>query len=532
MTAIAGFAVLAASDVRMLQEFGHRLRRRPVRVAARRARRAAGRARAGRAARRAGRGAGGVARRAGVSAAEPPLVAVAVDAARRRRASRAARLDARASAARPRTHAAGAARRGCALLADRFRGAEALALRTRPVPAAYRVLFRQLGLDPDVTRTPVEALAVERLLRGGLAPRGLPEDALALATLETGVPGLGVRRRARRRRARAARPTPTAGSCSPTPRGRSPCCSRRPRRSARRAARRARCCCSPCRRRASTTSSSRRRVWTAVAALLQLTPRHDRSPARSARRPPVSRSRSRPPRRHRTASSTSSSRYGPVKITPGQNTIAFERNDQRAGRRRLDRRLPARPRAPRRQRPARRRDPPAPRRLAHEPASRCSRPARRRPLRSRPPATAGATARATAGDMNHMIHNLTPTPEEVFITYEIDFIPDGSPAAQGIQEIETAWLDTVGGAYPVFDAKRGNGGARRPLHLPGRGAGRAAQPLDRARGRRARRHRRAPASGRAVDRPEAHARRAHRRACSAPRRSTSSRPARSPGTSP
>jgi DNA/RNA-binding domain of Phe-tRNA-synthetase-like protein len=74
------------------------------------------------------------------------------------------------------------------LLADRFRGAEALALRTRPVPAAYRVLFRHLGLDPDVTRTPVEALAVERLLRGGLPARGLPDDALALATLETGVP--------------------------------------------------------------------------------------------------------------------------------------------------------------------------------------------------------------------------------------------------------------------------------------------------------------------------------------------------------
>jgi len=74
------------------------------------------------------------------------------------------------------------------LLADRFRGAEAIALRTRPVPAAYRALFRQLGLDPDVTRTPVEALAVERLLRGGLPTRGLPDDALALATLETGVP--------------------------------------------------------------------------------------------------------------------------------------------------------------------------------------------------------------------------------------------------------------------------------------------------------------------------------------------------------
>ena len=51
--------------------------------------------------------------------------------------------------------------------ADRWRGPQAVALRTRPVPWAYRVLFRHLGLDPDVTRTPVEALVLERLLHGG-----------------------------------------------------------------------------------------------------------------------------------------------------------------------------------------------------------------------------------------------------------------------------------------------------------------------------------------------------------------------------
>jgi len=60
--------------------------------------------------------------------------------------------------------------------------------------------------------------------------------------------------------------------------------------------------------------------------------------------------------------------------------------------------------------------------------------------------------------MNHMIHNLTPTPEEVYITYDIDFVPDGTPAAAAMTEIQTVWLDTVGGAYPVFDAKRGTGG--------------------------------------------------------------------------
>ena len=70
---------------------------------------------------------------------------------------------------------------------DRWHGAQAVVLRTRPVPWAYRVLFRHLGLDPDVTRTPVEALVLERLLHGGLRSQGMPADALALATLETGV---------------------------------------------------------------------------------------------------------------------------------------------------------------------------------------------------------------------------------------------------------------------------------------------------------------------------------------------------------
>ena len=71
---------------------------------------------------------------------------------------------------------------------DRWRGPQAVALRTRPVPWAYRVLFRHLGMGPDVTRTPIEALVLERLLHGGLRSGGMPEDALALATLETGVP--------------------------------------------------------------------------------------------------------------------------------------------------------------------------------------------------------------------------------------------------------------------------------------------------------------------------------------------------------
>ncbi|MBB4662672.1 hypothetical protein [Conexibacter arvalis] len=79
-----------------------------------------------------------------------------------------------------------------ALLADRFRGGDGLVLRQWPIPHAYRVFFRHIGLDPDVTRTPIEAVAVERLLRGGLPSRGKLEDALTIAVLETGVPVVAV----------------------------------------------------------------------------------------------------------------------------------------------------------------------------------------------------------------------------------------------------------------------------------------------------------------------------------------------------
>lgn len=73
-------------------------------------------------------------------------------------------------------------------VSDRFRGLNAIALRTRPVPHAYRVLFRQVGLDPDVDRTPVEQAAVQRLVRGELCSGDRVADALVLAVIETGVP--------------------------------------------------------------------------------------------------------------------------------------------------------------------------------------------------------------------------------------------------------------------------------------------------------------------------------------------------------
>jgi DNA/RNA-binding domain of Phe-tRNA-synthetase-like protein len=72
-------------------------------------------------------------------------------------------------------------------MADRMTGAEAIAMRQREVPHAHRVFFRHIGLDPDVVRTPVEALVLRRMSEGGLQPQGLISDALTVAVLETGV---------------------------------------------------------------------------------------------------------------------------------------------------------------------------------------------------------------------------------------------------------------------------------------------------------------------------------------------------------
>jgi DNA/RNA-binding domain of Phe-tRNA-synthetase-like protein len=78
-------------------------------------------------------------------------------------------------------------RRRLRMLADRFYGAHAIRLRERPIPWAYRVFFRQIGIDPDRTPVPVERLTIERLREGGFRSRGLPRDALTIAIVETGV---------------------------------------------------------------------------------------------------------------------------------------------------------------------------------------------------------------------------------------------------------------------------------------------------------------------------------------------------------
>jgi hypothetical protein len=72
-------------------------------------------------------------------------------------------------------------------LSDRWRGAQAVALRRQPIAHAHRVFFRHIGIDPDVQRVPQEEVIVRRLIDGGFKPRGLPADALTIACVETGV---------------------------------------------------------------------------------------------------------------------------------------------------------------------------------------------------------------------------------------------------------------------------------------------------------------------------------------------------------
>src|SRR3954447_9823771 len=60
--------------------------------------------------------------------------------------------------------------------------------------------------------------------------------------------------------------------------------------------------------------------------------------------------------------------------------------------------------------------------------------------------------------MNYMIHNLTPVPTQVYITYDIDFIPDSEAAAAGITTVKPQWMDVAGVKwYPVFDVYKGSG---------------------------------------------------------------------------
>jgi DNA/RNA-binding domain of Phe-tRNA-synthetase-like protein len=74
-----------------------------------------------------------------------------------------------------------------AIMSDRYTGPKAVNLRQEAVPAAYRIFFRQIGIDPDAHRTPPEEVALDRMRQGGFKSNGLLPDALTIATVETSV---------------------------------------------------------------------------------------------------------------------------------------------------------------------------------------------------------------------------------------------------------------------------------------------------------------------------------------------------------
>jgi plastocyanin len=63
--------------------------------------------------------------------------------------------------------------------------------------------------------------------------------------------------------------------------------------------------------------------------------------------------------------------------------------------------------------------------------------------------------------LNWMLHNNLSTADQVWITYDVDLIPAGTAAAQGIQAARPIWMDVENpSAYPVFDVRRGTGTGR------------------------------------------------------------------------
>jgi DNA/RNA-binding domain of Phe-tRNA-synthetase-like protein len=80
-----------------------------------------------------------------------------------------------------------ALKEGLQTLSNRFGGAQAILLRQRPIPWAYRVFFRHIGLDPDQTPTPIEQLALDRMKHGRFRSDNRLDDALTIAMAEVGV---------------------------------------------------------------------------------------------------------------------------------------------------------------------------------------------------------------------------------------------------------------------------------------------------------------------------------------------------------
>jgi len=60
--------------------------------------------------------------------------------------------------------------------------------------------------------------------------------------------------------------------------------------------------------------------------------------------------------------------------------------------------------------------------------------------------------------INYMIHDLTNKPFNVYITYDVDFVPLHSKLGRRMKPVKPVWMDVQNGhSYPVFDVLRGSG---------------------------------------------------------------------------
>ena len=60
--------------------------------------------------------------------------------------------------------------------------------------------------------------------------------------------------------------------------------------------------------------------------------------------------------------------------------------------------------------------------------------------------------------INYMLHNLTSKADKVWITYDIDLVPNTAPEAASIKPARPIWMDVQNGSiYPVFDVPKGGG---------------------------------------------------------------------------
>jgi plastocyanin len=58
----------------------------------------------------------------------------------------------------------------------------------------------------------------------------------------------------------------------------------------------------------------------------------------------------------------------------------------------------------------------------------------------------------------YMIHSAVASPDLVYITYDVDFIPQAKGDAIGLKPAFPVWLDVRPSGYPVFNVQRGYGG--------------------------------------------------------------------------